>query len=230
MTFSTGGAVSNAVKKGCFDRNLLLLQCGTYHQVIRWVPPLIVDENQIHTALEIFEKKPLRDYVRTEFNDTFISNQRYFDARRSTELCASCHGTEGRGDGPAAASLTYKSGLPARPRDFRGDRAQRGQFRRGTRHGANRAPTRPTVGAATEEAAKIEQSKIDEGGLQQTRYRDFARSIAGRGLLRQDRGRLLSEAASAEAKGNEHIQSHIDDLDVAIKAVRTDGIAKLFKM
>ncbi len=43
---------------------------------------------------EFFEKKPLRDYVRTEFNDTFISNQRYFDARRSTELCASCHGTK----------------------------------------------------------------------------------------------------------------------------------------
>lgn len=43
---------------------------------------------------EFFEKKPLRDYVRTEFNDTYISNQRYFDARRSTELCASCHGTK----------------------------------------------------------------------------------------------------------------------------------------
>ncbi len=43
---------------------------------------------------EFFEKKPLRDYVRTEFNDTYISNQRYFDIERSTELCASCHGTK----------------------------------------------------------------------------------------------------------------------------------------
>lgn len=43
---------------------------------------------------DFFEKKPLRDYVRTEFNDTYISNQRYFDAERSTELCASCHGTK----------------------------------------------------------------------------------------------------------------------------------------
>ena len=43
---------------------------------------------------EFFEKKPLRDYVRRELNDTYISNQRYFDARRNTELCASCHGTK----------------------------------------------------------------------------------------------------------------------------------------
>lgn len=43
---------------------------------------------------EFFEKKPLRDYVRKEFNDTYISNQRYFDFVRSTELCASCHGVK----------------------------------------------------------------------------------------------------------------------------------------
>jgi predicted CXXCH cytochrome family protein len=43
---------------------------------------------------EFFEKKPLRDYVRKEFNDTYISNQRYFDFVRSTELCASCHGAK----------------------------------------------------------------------------------------------------------------------------------------
>jgi predicted CXXCH cytochrome family protein len=43
---------------------------------------------------EYFEKKPLRDYVRKEFNDTYISNQRYFDFVRSTELCASCHGVK----------------------------------------------------------------------------------------------------------------------------------------
>ncbi len=43
---------------------------------------------------EFFEKKPLRDYARKEMNDTFISNQKYFDYVRSTELCASCHGTK----------------------------------------------------------------------------------------------------------------------------------------
>ncbi|MFQ5789418.1 MAG: HEAT repeat domain-containing protein [Acidobacteriota bacterium] len=43
---------------------------------------------------EFFENKPLRDYSRKELNDTFISNQRYFDFVRSTELCVSCHGTK----------------------------------------------------------------------------------------------------------------------------------------
>lgn len=39
--------------------------------------------------------------------------------------CASCHGSDGRGDGPASTSLAYKSGVPAHPRDFRADRFHR---------------------------------------------------------------------------------------------------------
>ncbi len=42
--------------------------------------------------------------------------------------CASCHGATGRGDGPAANGLSYKSGRPVRPRDLR-----IGHFHRGTR-------------------------------------------------------------------------------------------------
>jgi cytochrome c oxidase cbb3-type subunit 2 len=45
-----------------------------------------------------------------------------------TAGCASCHGSSGRGDGPAAAALTYKSGVPAHPRDLHA-----GRFHRGTR-------------------------------------------------------------------------------------------------
>jgi 4-aminobutyrate aminotransferase len=48
--------ISNEVKKFCLDNNLLLLQCGTYHQVVRWIPPLVVNQEQIETALDIFEK------------------------------------------------------------------------------------------------------------------------------------------------------------------------------
>lgn len=44
--------------------------------------------------------------------------------------CASCHGATGRGDGPAATSLVYKSGAPAYPRDMRV-----GRFHRGTQLG-----------------------------------------------------------------------------------------------
>ena len=42
--------------------------------------------------------------------------------------CASCHGATGRGDGPAASSLVYKSGGPAKPRNLR-----LGRFHRSTR-------------------------------------------------------------------------------------------------
>lgn len=51
---SPGSEVSAAVKKYCFDDGLLLMQCGTYGQTIRWIPPLIVDEALLKEAIEIF--------------------------------------------------------------------------------------------------------------------------------------------------------------------------------
>lgn len=44
------------IQRACIKRNLLLLTCGTYENVIRWIPPLIVTENQIEEALGIFEQ------------------------------------------------------------------------------------------------------------------------------------------------------------------------------
>jgi len=41
---------------GCEERGLLLLTCGTYDNVIRWIPPLVVSEAQIAEALGVFEK------------------------------------------------------------------------------------------------------------------------------------------------------------------------------
>jgi 4-aminobutyrate aminotransferase len=40
----------------CFEQKLLLLNCGTYNNVIRWIPPLIVSQEQIETALDVFER------------------------------------------------------------------------------------------------------------------------------------------------------------------------------
>ncbi len=51
-----GSNISDNVKKRCLDDGLLLLQCGTYHQVIRWIPPLIVNQEQLTAALKIFKK------------------------------------------------------------------------------------------------------------------------------------------------------------------------------
>jgi 4-aminobutyrate aminotransferase len=39
----------------CIRKNLLLLSCGSYKNVIRWIPPLVVTEKQINEALSIFE-------------------------------------------------------------------------------------------------------------------------------------------------------------------------------
>ncbi len=45
---------TKAVIQACFDRQLMLLTCGTYDNVIRWIPPLIVTEKQIDEAVDIF--------------------------------------------------------------------------------------------------------------------------------------------------------------------------------
>lgn len=49
-----GSEASNQVKEYCFNHGLLLMQCGTYHQVIRWIPPLVVDESLLRNAIDIF--------------------------------------------------------------------------------------------------------------------------------------------------------------------------------
>ena len=38
----------------CFERGLLILTCGTQHEVIRWLPPLNVTAAEITEAVEIF--------------------------------------------------------------------------------------------------------------------------------------------------------------------------------
>jgi 4-aminobutyrate aminotransferase len=57
--FSTNGKPADkglvkAVVHGCEERGLLLLTCGTYDNVVRWIPPLIVNEKQVNQALGIF--------------------------------------------------------------------------------------------------------------------------------------------------------------------------------
>ncbi len=47
-------AIVKAVIHACEDRGLLLLSCGTYDNIIRWIPPLIVNETQVNDALGIF--------------------------------------------------------------------------------------------------------------------------------------------------------------------------------
>jgi 4-aminobutyrate aminotransferase len=44
-----------AVKNACIENGMLILTCGTYDNVIRWIPPLIIDEEQLEEGLKIFE-------------------------------------------------------------------------------------------------------------------------------------------------------------------------------
>jgi 4-aminobutyrate aminotransferase len=46
---------AKAVVHACYDRKLLLLTCGPWDNTIRWIPPLVVNENQINQALNILE-------------------------------------------------------------------------------------------------------------------------------------------------------------------------------
>jgi 4-aminobutyrate aminotransferase len=47
-------AMVKSIIQACEERGLLLLSCGTYDNVIRWIPPLIVSEQQVNDALDIF--------------------------------------------------------------------------------------------------------------------------------------------------------------------------------
>lgn len=49
------GEKAGAVTKACRENGLLLLTCGAYGNVVRWIPPLVVKQEQIEASLEIFE-------------------------------------------------------------------------------------------------------------------------------------------------------------------------------
>ena len=47
---------AKSVQQACRDNDLLLLTCGTEGNIIRWIPPLIINEQELDTALDIFEQ------------------------------------------------------------------------------------------------------------------------------------------------------------------------------
>lgn len=49
------GALAKTIWKLCLENNLLLLTCGAYGNVIRWIPPLIIDETHLNEAMRIFQ-------------------------------------------------------------------------------------------------------------------------------------------------------------------------------
>ena len=53
-------SIIKAVIHACEERGLLLLSCGTFDNVIRWIPPLVVSEQHISDGLAILRRKPLK--------------------------------------------------------------------------------------------------------------------------------------------------------------------------
>jgi 4-aminobutyrate aminotransferase len=45
---------AKAVAHSCLDRKLMLLTCGPWDNTIRWIPPLVVSQEQIDDGLKIF--------------------------------------------------------------------------------------------------------------------------------------------------------------------------------
>jgi 4-aminobutyrate aminotransferase-like enzyme len=48
--------IAEAVRNKCLDDGLILLTCGSYGNVIRWIPPLIIDDTHLEEALNIFQQ------------------------------------------------------------------------------------------------------------------------------------------------------------------------------
>jgi 4-aminobutyrate aminotransferase len=51
---------AKAAARAAFEEGLLLLTCGSYDNIIRWIPPLIVNGDQIRDGLQRFEKALMR--------------------------------------------------------------------------------------------------------------------------------------------------------------------------
>ncbi len=51
---SPNPAAVSAVMKKCFEERILLINCGTYDQAIRIIPPLVVNETEIDRFLDVF--------------------------------------------------------------------------------------------------------------------------------------------------------------------------------
>ena len=49
-------AMAKSVLKECYKRKLILLTCGPWDNTVRWIPPLIVNADQIQCALAIFQE------------------------------------------------------------------------------------------------------------------------------------------------------------------------------
>lgn len=49
-------ALTSAVNKGCHERGLVTLTCGTYGNVFRFLPPLSISDDLLHEGMDVLEE------------------------------------------------------------------------------------------------------------------------------------------------------------------------------
>jgi 4-aminobutyrate aminotransferase len=47
---------ASAIRQKCLQDGLILLTCGSYGNVVRWIPPLIINDSHLDEALNIFQR------------------------------------------------------------------------------------------------------------------------------------------------------------------------------
>jgi 4-aminobutyrate aminotransferase/(S)-3-amino-2-methylpropionate transaminase len=55
-TTQPDGAKAQAIAQACHADGLLVLTCGTYGNVLRFLPPLVIDEPTLLRGLEVLER------------------------------------------------------------------------------------------------------------------------------------------------------------------------------
>jgi 4-aminobutyrate aminotransferase / (S)-3-amino-2-methylpropionate transaminase / 5-aminovalerate transaminase len=55
-TKEPAAALTAAVNKGCHERGLITLTCGTYGNVFRFLPPLSISDDLLHEGMDVLEE------------------------------------------------------------------------------------------------------------------------------------------------------------------------------
>ena len=58
-------ALAGRLSAGCHERGVLTLTCGTYGNVLRFLPPLVMPDHLLHEALDVLAEVLRADPVRT---------------------------------------------------------------------------------------------------------------------------------------------------------------------
>jgi hypothetical protein len=95
------------VQRACLEERLLLLTCGTFENVIRWIPPLVVTDAQIDDALADL-RRALR---RADLEVAHVRRDRRLTRRPAARATSPAPGGATRGPAP----LLPPSGRARRP-------------------------------------------------------------------------------------------------------------------